>query len=106
MTRNALLLLFLFRFSSVSLYCTSIRFSLASFMPVLISLLISLYLSVPPGLFFPFFSSPLLSHMSSSSVVTQDFFLRLLRITLAVSVIALLNLLVSVSVSCFLPLGW
>ena len=73
MTWNSLLLLFLFRLSSISLHCSSIHFSLASFMSVLISLLISLYLSVPPGLFFPLFSTLLLSHMSSNSVVTQGY---------------------------------
>ena len=54
MTWNALLLLFLFRLSSISLHCSSIHFSLASFMPVLISLLISLYLPVPRGCSSPF----------------------------------------------------
>ena len=69
--RNALSLFFLFRLSSISLHCSFIHLSLASFVHVLILLLISLYLLVPPGLFFPLFSTLLLSHMSSSSVVTR-----------------------------------
>ena len=68
MTWNALLLLFLFRFSSISLDCYPIRVVLVSFLSFLIFLLISLYFSSPPGLFFPFFNTLLLSHMSSSSV--------------------------------------
>ena len=72
-------------------------------MPFLISLLISLYLSTHPGMFFPFFNTLLLSNMSNSSVGIQSFFLCrcLPRIILAVSFTTLLKLSVNVSMSVF-----
>ena len=45
----ALLLLFFLRFSSISLHCSSIQFSLAFFMHLLMLLLTSLYFSDPSG---------------------------------------------------------
>ena len=70
-----LLLLFFLRFSSFSLHCSPIQFSLAFFMPLLMLLFTSLYFSDPSGANLFFLSSLLLSHRSRIYAVTQGFFL-------------------------------
>ena len=69
----ALLLLFFFRFSSVSLHCSPIQFSLAFFMLLLMLLFTSLYFVAPSGSNLFFLSSLLLSHRSRISAVIQGF---------------------------------
>ena len=69
----ALLLLFFFRFSSISLHCSPIQFSLALFMLLLMLLFTSLYFAAPSGSNLFFLSSPLLSHRSRISAVIQGF---------------------------------
>ena len=71
----ALLLLFFLRFSSISLHCSPVQFSLAFFMHLLMLLFISLYFSAPSGSDLFFLSSLLLSHRSRISAVIQGFFL-------------------------------
>ena len=71
----ALLLLFFLRFSSISLHCSPIQFSLAFFMHLLMLLLTSLYFSDPSGSNLLFLSFLLLSHRSRISAVIQGFFL-------------------------------
>ena len=71
MTLNIRLLLLIFRLSSISLHCSPINSFLASSMPFLIPLIIFIYLSAPPGLFFPLFNTLLLSHFQYSSFVTH-----------------------------------
>ena len=66
---HALLLLFFLRFSSVSLHCSPIQFSLAFFMHLLMLLFTSLYFSDPSGSNLFFLSSLLLSHRSRISAV-------------------------------------
>ena len=66
----ALSLLFFLRFSSVSLHCSPIQFSLAFFMHLLMLLFISLYFSDPSGWNLFFLSSLLLTHRSRISAVT------------------------------------
>ena len=60
----ALLLLFFLRFSSISLHCSPIQFSLAFFMHLLMLSFPSLYFSDPLGSNLSFLSSLLLSHRS------------------------------------------
>ena len=71
----ALLLLFFLRFSSISLHCSPIQFSLAFFMHLLMLLCTSLYFSDPSGSNLSFLSSLLLSHRSRTLAVIQLFFL-------------------------------
>ena len=89
-TWYALLRLFLFRLSSISLHLSPIHFSLASLVPFLISLLVTLYIDAPSVLPFLLFGSLLRSHFSSSSLVIQGCVIRrsLPRIYCDVSVIA------------------
>ena len=70
----ALLLLFFLRFSSISLHCSPIQFSLAFFMHLLMLLFTALYFSDPSGSNIFFLSSLLLSHRSRISAVIQVFF--------------------------------
>ena len=70
----ALLLLFFLRFSSISLHCSPIQFSLAFFMHLLILLFTSLYFSDPSGSDLFFLSSLLSSHRSRISAMIQGFF--------------------------------
>ena len=70
----ALLLLFFLIFSSISLHCSPIQFSLAFFMHLLMLLFTSLYFSDPSGSNLFFLSSLLLSHRSRISAVIQGFF--------------------------------
>ena len=56
-----LLLLFFFRFSSISLHCSPIQFSLSFFMLLLMLLFTSLYFAAPSGSNLFFLSSLLLS---------------------------------------------
>ena len=67
----ALLLLFFLRFSSISLHCSPIQFSLDFFMHLLMLLFTSLYFSDPAGSNLFFLSSLLLSHRSRISAVIQ-----------------------------------
>ena len=71
----ALLLLFFLRFSSISLHCSPIQFSLVFFMHLLMLLFTSLYCSDPSGSNLFFLSSLLLLHRSRISAVIQVFFL-------------------------------
>ena len=99
---NALLLLFLFKLSSIALYSSPVKFPWTSFILVLtFCVLISLYFSTPSDVLLPFISSFLLPHMPSSSLVIQGVFSWrcLPRISLAASVTVVLNLLINVSVS-------
>ena len=69
----ALLLLFFFRFSSLSLHCSAIQFSLAFLMHPLMLLFTSLYFLDPSGSKLFVFSSLLLSHRLRISAVIQGF---------------------------------
>ena len=97
---SRLLLLFFLRFSSISLHCSPFQFSFAFFMHLLMLLFTSLYFSDPSGSNCFFLNSLLLSHRSRISVVTQDFFVWwcLPRISLAVSVTAVLKVVTTESV--------
>ena len=70
----ALLLLFFLKFSSISLHCSPIQFSLTFFMHLLVLLFTSLYFSDPSGSNLFFLSSLLLSHRSRTSAVIHGFF--------------------------------
>ena len=71
----ALLLLFFLRFSSISLHCSSIQFSFAFFMHLLMLLFTSLYFSDPSGSNFSFSVLSFCHTDQEFSAVTQIFFL-------------------------------
>ena len=101
MSWYALLLLFFLRFYSVSLQCSPIQFSFSFFMHLLMLLFTSLYFSDPSGSSHYFLSSLILSHKSRISAVIQGFFFWrcLPRISLAVSVTAVLKVVIIESMS-------
>ena len=99
----SLLLLFFLRFSSISLHCSPIQFSLAFFVHLLMLLFTFYYFSYPSGSKFFFLSSLLLSHRSRISAMMKGFFFWrcLPKISLAVSVTAVLKVVIWIYVCIF-----
>ena len=105
----ALLLLFFLRFSLISPHCFPIQFSLALAMHLWMLLFTSLYFSDLLGSNHFFLSFLLLSHRSRISAVTQFFFFFFLLTMFAkqaVSVTAVLKVVIIESISVFRRSWW